>query len=217
MLPEGLQPLLPHWSREPGVDAALDALDALSAARGHPPLAATALPLGRLCEQLQALGVDPGYADATGLPLVAEPSVLALAGCDRFGRALWLSTGAARGWQRMRQAASREGVAMDAISGYRSHDYQLGIFKRKRARGIALAQILEVNAAPGYSEHHDGNAIDIGSPGQAPAEEVFEASPAFAWLRAHAAHWGFRLSYPRDNPHGIIYEPWHWYYTDDPV
>jgi D-alanyl-D-alanine carboxypeptidase len=20
------------------------------------------------------------------------------------------------------------------------------------------------------------------------------------------------MSYPRDNPHGIVYEPWHWYY-----
>ncbi|MHB8392777.1 MAG: D-alanyl-D-alanine carboxypeptidase family protein, partial [Acidobacteriaceae bacterium] len=26
----------------------------------------------------------------------------------------------------------------------------------------------------------------------------------------HAGHFGFRLSYPRNNRHGIAYEPWHW-------
>jgi D-alanyl-D-alanine carboxypeptidase len=26
----------------------------------------------------------------------------------------------------------------------------------------------------------------------------------------HAGDHGFRMSYPRGNPHGISYEPWHW-------
>src|SRR5690606_41627176 len=72
--------------------------------------------------------------------------------------------------------------------------------------------ILEVNAAPGWSEHHSGRAVDISAPGEPPAEESFEATPAFAWLRANAAGLGFTMSYPRDNPHGIVYEPWHWRY-----
>jgi hypothetical protein len=29
--------------------------------------------------------------------------------------------------------------------------------------------------------------------------------------RYTAGRHGFRLSYPRDNPHGVIYEPWHWF------
>ena len=110
----------------------------------------------------------------------------------------------------MRAAAACEGVGLEAISGYRSHAYQLGIFRRKLARGLALEAILEVNAAPGYSEHHSGHALDIGAPGEPPAEESFETTPAFAWLRARAADFGFSMSYPRDNPHGIVYEPWHW-------
>ena len=37
-----------------------------------------------------------------------------------------------------------------------------------------------------------------------------ELSDGFAWL-SHSAHqFGFSLSYPRDNPLGFIYEPWHW-------
>jgi D-alanyl-D-alanine carboxypeptidase len=26
----------------------------------------------------------------------------------------------------------------------------------------------------------------------------------------HADRFGFRLSYPYGNPHGMAYEPWHW-------
>ena len=43
-----------------------------------------------------------------------------------------------------------------------------------------------------------------------PAEESFEATDAFAWLTGNAGDFGFQMSYPRDNPHGITYEPWHW-------
>jgi D-alanyl-D-alanine carboxypeptidase len=75
-----------------------------------------------------------------------------------------------------------------------------------------LQEILKVNAAPGFSEHHSGRAIDIGTPGQPPAEESFEHTAAYAWLDAHAEQFGFRLSYPRGNSHGISYEPWHWYW-----
>ncbi|HIE5651183.1 TPA: M15 family metallopeptidase, partial [Stenotrophomonas maltophilia] len=77
-------------------------------------------------------------------------------------------------------------------------------------RGLSVAEILKVNAAPGFSEHHSGHALDIGTPGDAPAEESFERTDAFAWLQAHARGHGFHLSYPRGNPHGIVYEPWHW-------
>ena len=210
VLPEGLMPLVPRLAREAGVDEALDLLDGTPI--GH-ALDATTLPLHRLSDRLDALGLDAEtYADRCGLALVAEPLALTLAGFDRYRRPLWLSADAARAWQRMREAAARDGVVLEAISGYRSHDYQLGIFERKRARGIELAQILEVNAAPGFSEHHSGDALDIGTPGEPPAEESFEATSAFDWLRRHAARSGFAMSYPRGNPHGIVYEPWHWRY-----
>ena len=57
------------------------------------------------------------------------------AGFDRYRRPLWLHVAAARAWQHMRDAALRDDVVLEAISGYRSHDYQLGIFERKLARG----------------------------------------------------------------------------------
>ena len=132
------------------------------------------------------------------------------AGFDRYRRPLWLHVAAARAWQHMCEAALRDDVVLEAISGYRSHDYQLGIFERKLARGQSVDEILAVNAAPGYSEHHSGLALDIGAPGEPPAEESFEATSAFAWLTANAGDFGYVMSYPRDNPHGIVYEPWHW-------
>ena len=206
-------PLLPRWAHEPGIDAALHALDTIPAHARAGVERVHALPLDRLQERLERLGLDHGYGERTGLPLVPEPDWLAFSGFDRYRRPLWLHADAARAWQHLREAALRDGVVLEAISGYRSHDYQLGIFERKRARGQSVEEILSVNAAPGYSEHHSGLALDVGTPDEPPAEESFERTPAFAWLRDNAGGHGFAMSYPRDNPHGIVYEPWHWRYA----
>lgn len=200
-------PLVHRLDAEPGLRAALARL------RAPAPRDGATLPLERIGRHLARLGLDDAYAARTGLALVPEPARLQLAGHDRYRRPLWLTADAGRAWNRMRADALRHGVVLEAISGYRSHDYQLGIFERKRACGQTVEQILAVNAAPGYSEHHSGRALDIGTPGEPPAEESFEATAAFAWLREHAGGHGFALSYPRDNPHGIVYEPWHWYYA----
>lgn len=158
----------------------------------------------------RALGITRSAASRGGQKPYPEAPVLWLAGRDRYDRPLWLAAGAGKAWQCMRKAAHRDGVLLQAISGFRSVEYQAAILHRKLKRGLSLEAILQVNAAPGYSEHHSGRALDIGCPGQPPAEESFELTPAFAWLEQHAARFGFRLSYPRGNPFGIVYEPWHW-------
>lgn len=209
-LPEGLLPLVPRLRREPGLQAALSTLRHVTEHRRAGIDALGELPLDRLQERLHALGLDDGYGERTGLPLVPEPVALSFAGYDRYRRPLWMVEPAARAWRSMRDAALRDDVVLEAISGYRSHDYQLGIFERKLAHGLTVEQILNVNAAPGYSEHHSGRALDIGASGEPPAEESFERTAAFAWLRENAGAYGFLMSYPRENPHGIVYEPWHW-------
>ncbi|MDQ3160274.1 MAG: D-alanyl-D-alanine carboxypeptidase family protein [Pseudomonadota bacterium] len=207
----GLLPLIPNLQREPGVDAALDALDALTSRVRLGLDHIGELELHGLHQRLDALGLDEAaYAKCTGLALVAEPDWLAFAGFDRYRRALWLRFDAARAWLQMRNAALRDDVVLEAISGYRSHDYQLGIFQRKLARGLGIDEILAVNAAPGFSEHHGGLALDIGALDEPPAEESFEQTAAFEWLQDSAGEHGFAMSFPRDNPHGIVYEPWHW-------
>jgi len=209
-LPEGLMPLVQRLMREDGIEEALDALEAFAPHERAGLERVHALPLARLREHLDVLGIDDDYAERTGLALVAEPDRLDFAGFDRFRRPLWLLPGAARAWLHMQAEAMRDGVVLESISGYRSHDYQLGIFERKLARGQTVDEILTVNAAPGYSEHHGGRALDIGTPDEPPAEESFEKTAAFEWLQRNAEGHGFVLSYPRDNPHGIVYEPWHW-------
>ena len=156
------------------------------------------------------LGVPRDYARVRKLGLVREPGALAFIGIDINERPQWLAPRAARAFLRMRETATNDRITLEIVSAYRSADYQLGIVRRKRERGIAIEDILKVSAAPGYSEHHSGRAIDVTTPGYAALEEEFEKSPAFRWLARHAKRFGFRLSYPRSNKHGIAYEPWHW-------
>ncbi len=209
-LSEGLLPLVQRLMHEPGIDEALDALDSIPTHRRTGLDVVGELPLHRLLDRLESLGLDESYGEECGLELIAEPASLALAGFDRYRRPLWLHPHASRAWLHMRDCALRDGIVLEAISGYRSHDYQLGIFERKLARGQTVDEILTVNAAPGYSEHHSGHALDISTPEEPAAEESFEKTAAFDWLTANAGGYGFVMSYPRDNPHGIVYEPWHW-------
>lgn len=139
-----------------------------------------------------------------------EPAFLDFIGTDIHAREQWLAPPAARAFVRMRDQAAQDCIPLQLVSAFRSAQYQLGILERKLARGQAIDDILRVSAAPGYSEHHSGRAIDLTTPGFTALEEAFEQSDAFAWLVVHAARYGFALSYPRGNPHRIDYEPWHW-------
>jgi D-alanyl-D-alanine carboxypeptidase len=114
----------------------------------------------------------------------------------------------------MQAAASAEGVRLDIVSAFRSIDRQAKIVGRKLAAGEAIDQVLTVCAPPGFSEHHTGRAIDLTTPGSPRLEAEFEHTEAFAWLRRRACEFGFHLSYPRGNPQGYAYEPWHWCFRD---
>lgn len=173
--------------------------------------AATSLPPEGVAESASRLGVPRDYARMRGLPSVREPqNLVSIGGHDALGYEQRLTPAAARAWTRMRDAAARDGVELRAVSTFRSVDVQSAIVRGKLARGQSIDAVLRVNAAPGYSEHHSGRAIDITTPGYAPVEEEFERSPAFAWLMKNAQAYDFTLSYPRGNPHALAYEPWHW-------
>jgi zinc D-Ala-D-Ala carboxypeptidase len=180
-----------------------------TSAHAPPPRCDTARRRAVVAEAI-ALGVPLDYGRARKMSTVREPETLAFIGVDIHDRPQWLAPRAARAFMRMREAAMSVRITLDIVSAYRSADYQLGIVRRKRERGLPIDEILSVSAAPGYSEHHSGRAIDLTSPGYAALEEEFEKSPAFRWLSRHAKRFGFRLSYPRNNRHGIAYEPWHW-------
>ncbi len=134
------------------------------------------------------------------------------------GREIQLRRNAAQPYREMTTAAQAAGIRLVPISGFRSiADQEFLFFRRAQAQSLRPEQRAEVSAPPGYSEHHTGYAIDIGD-GSAPQTDVevsFEQTPAFGWLQANGARFGFELSFPRDNTQGISYEPWHWRYVGD--
>jgi len=157
------------------------------------------------------LGVPADYARARHMPVqrVARKLVMVGRAADD-GKTVRLTPRAAAAWQRMRAAAAVYGVDLLPISGYRSVARQTRIIRRKLAAGEPIGAILRLVAAPGCSEHHTGRAIDVGSPGHLQLDEHFALTAEYRWLRLHAGRFGFHLSYPRRNRHGIGYEPWHW-------
>lgn len=156
------------------------------------------------------LGIPADYGKSGGPPVFEEAGELVEVGPNLVGRMQRLAPTAARQWFAMVEAAAADGVTLLIVSGFRSYDYQAGLIRKKIEAGQSITQILEVNAAPGHSEHHTGLAVDIATPGSRPLTEEFENSDAFRWLTENAHRFGFTMSYPRDNPWGIIYEPWHW-------
>lgn len=131
------------------------------------------------------------------------------------GRVVQLRADAARAFRAMQRAAREAGVELVPISGYRTKSYQDGLFARAIRKYGSKESAARWVAPPGYSEHHSGLAVDIGaleSP-EADVETTFEDTPAFAWLKENAHRFDFEISFPRDNPQGVSYEPWHWRYT----
>ncbi len=158
----------------------------------------------------EELGIPEDYGQSRGLPFYAEATDLVDVGPNLVGRMQRLTPAVAAQWQQMVEAASADAVRLLIVSGFRSFEYQAELIRSKLDAGQAIGEILEVNAAPGFSQHHSGRSVDIATPGSRPLTEEFETSAAFAWLNENAAEFGFSMSYPRDNPYGLIYEPWHW-------
>ena len=153
---------------------------------------------------------DPPAEYSACMPRFAEAASLVSVGLDFNGRDALLEPTTAVQWEQMKSAASGEGLELLLISGFRSRAYQASIITRKLAVGQPFEEILRVSAYPGFSEHHAGRAIDIGCRGCTELTGAFEDTAEFRWLSANAHRFGFVLSYPRGNPHGILYEPWHW-------
>jgi D-alanyl-D-alanine carboxypeptidase len=156
------------------------------------------------------LGIPADYGSAGGPPAFHETDRLVEVGPNLVGRMQRLTPGTATQWQAMVEAADTVGIRLLIVSGFRSVEYQAALIRNKLQSGKAITDILTVNAAPGHSEHHTGRAVDIATPGSRPLTEAFEETDAFAWLNARAIEFGFSMTYERDNPWGIAYEPWHW-------
>ena len=175
-------------------------------------------PLVEQRDESQAGRPEPEPVDGLYGHLAFEETDEPLADAGRYrdtGRVVQLRPDAARAFRAMQTAARQAGVGLVPISGYRTKDYQEGLFSRAIRRYGSAESAARWVAPPGYSEHHTGLAVDIGaleSP-ETDVETTFESTPAFAWLKENAHRFGFEISFPKDNPQGVSYEPWHWRYT----
>ncbi len=163
------------------------------------------------------LGIPPEYGIDPPLPAYTDAERLEAVELNILGRTEQLAPGTARDWQAMKAAAAEDGVTLLLVSGFRSIEQQIALIRAKLERGENIATILSVNAAPGYSQHHTGKAVDIATPGCRPLTEEFESSQAYFWLEHHAARFAFRMPYRRNNALGFGFEPWHWSQLDDRV
>jgi len=127
-------------------------------------------------------------------------------------------------YQRMLQAARADGINapyLNIVSGYRSPESQMTLYKRAQAKyRQKLQQALgreptddEVEkearrwvAAPGSSPHQTGRAVDLNLGVSTASENVEKAreTAAYKWLQEHAQSYGFYPYAP---------EPWHWEYN----
>ncbi|MGY6589061.1 MAG: M15 family metallopeptidase [Wenzhouxiangella sp.] len=165
-----------------------------------------------LFKTLDELGIPENYGTRRRLKRVPEARLLIPIGRDIFDRDQKLTPSAATAWSQLHNAAANQGVTLQLVSAYRSVGYQASLIRRKLDGGQSLEQILKVSAAPGFSEHHGGQAIDLTAPGLKPLDESFAESKAYAWLKSNAGIYGFKESFPVNNRHGISWEPWHWRY-----
>ena len=110
--------------------------------------------------------------------------------------------------QVMSQGAKKDGLTLLVSSTYRSYDYQKKLFARYVAQdGEALAE--RYSARAGTSQHQLGTAIDFGS-----ITDDFAETKQGKWLYAHAAEYGFSLSFPAgyEDVTGYMWECWHYRY-----
>ena len=125
---------------------------------------------------LRELGVAADYSSVRNLPLQPEASQRELveAGSSEEGRPIMLARSTAEAWNHMRDAAATESHTLILQYGFRSVVDQLQAIQMEKAKGKPMVEIMSRWAAPGFSEHHTGFAIDIATPGCYPVTPEFE-------------------------------------------
>jgi zinc D-Ala-D-Ala carboxypeptidase len=135
---------------------------------------------------------------------------------DKLG--MYLQKEALTAFEKMADAAKKEGVSLKIISSTRNFDYQKRIWESKwvnqkpsltdKEKAI---KILEYSAMPGASRHHWGTDMDLNS-----LENAYFAKGAgkkvYEWMVAHAATYGFGQPYSAGRSGGYKEEKWHWSY-----
>lgn len=100
-----------------------------------------------------------------------------------------LETGAAADFARMREQAALDGVPMEVESAFRTMEQQTALWV-----AYQKGERTDVVAPPGYSNHQDGQAVDLVT--------ARGTNATYRWLLEHAATFNFYAT--------VSSEPWHW-------
>lgn len=149
-----------------------------------------------------------------------------------YGNGFLLQKKAATAFEAMQAAAKKEGIALTAVSSYRSYAHQNRIWKGKynryTAQGLSpvdsIQKIITYSTIPGTSRHHWGTDVDIIDTAVAQPKHVlqphhFHEGGAYVrlkkWMNQHAKDFGFQVVYT-DNPDrkGFNPEPWHFSFSE---
>lgn len=105
----------------------------------------------------------------------------------------------------MQADAADEGLNIYISSGFRSYDYQAGLYQRYVDKD-GKEEADRYSARPGHSEHQTGLAFDLNS-----IDESFAETAEGKWVRRNCYKYGFIIRYPSDKEDitGYKWEPWH--------
>ena len=106
---------------------------------------------------------------------------------------------------KMQAEAHDLGLTLYISSGYRSYDYQAGLYQRYVDRS-GKAEADRYSARPGHSEHQTGLAFDLNT-----ISNEFKDTDEGKWVAENCHKYGFIIRYPeeKESVTGYMYEPWH--------
>lgn len=116
---------------------------------------------------------------------------------------------AARALEALFVKARQDNIELNAISGYRSYEYQSQLFSKNIKENPNANQ---TSARPGESEHQTGLTMDVSSPSvNNNLTQAFADTKEGKWLAKNAPEFGFILRFPKgkESITGYQYEPWH--------
>ncbi|TCJ02895.1 M15 family metallopeptidase [Cytobacillus praedii] len=145
---------------------------------------------------------------------LVRPNVLFSFGDQDIEKA-YMRQDAATALEKMFEEAKKLGIHLFAVSGYRSYNRQIQVYKAEVNKFGEEKAALAV-AVPGTSEHQTGLTMDLSSQSaKFELSEQFGETPEGKWIAANAHLYGFILRYPKgkEGITGYKYEPWHFRYV----
>ena len=118
---------------------------------------------------------------------------------------------------KLKEALEKEGILVDLDSAWRSVSLQQEIMDRF-CEESGEDYVQRFVAAPGYSEHHSGLAVDLGTATNHSITQ-FKNYPEYNWMKENCYKYGFIQRYTEANQYITGYQPeeWHYRYVGEDV